>query len=86
MRPENRLDYMNPDAMNKDFRAVLDIRYDTTHCAAIYSGTREYIKHTRCNKKYILDEQQHTMELCIYPRIEVQVEGLEGERVSQMYR
>ena len=39
-----------------------------------------------CNKTYIWDEQLHTMELCIDHGIKVQVEGLEGERISQMCR
>jgi hypothetical protein len=33
---------------------------------------------------YISDEQLHTMELCIYYGINIQVEGLDGERISQM--
>jgi len=33
---------------------------------------------------YILDEQLHAMELCIYHGIKVQVKGLEGELISQM--
>jgi len=35
---------------------------------------------------YTLDEQLHTMELCIYHGSKVQFEGLEGERISQMCR
>jgi hypothetical protein len=35
---------------------------------------------------YISDEQLHTMELCIYHGIKIQVEGLDGERISQMCR
>jgi len=35
---------------------------------------------------YILDEQLHAMELCIYHGIKGKVEGLEGERISQMFR
>jgi hypothetical protein len=47
---------------------------------------QEYIKHQSRNKTYISDEQLHAMELCIYHGINVQVEGLEGERTSQMCR
>jgi hypothetical protein len=32
---------------------------------------------------YILDEQLHAMELCIYHGIKVHVEGLDGEHISQ---
>jgi len=53
---------------------------------AIYSGTREFIKHKSRNKTYIWDEKLHAMELCIYHGIKVQVEGLDGERISQMCR
>jgi hypothetical protein len=35
---------------------------------------------------YISDEQLHAMELCLYHGIKVSVEGLEGERISQMCR
>jgi hypothetical protein len=33
---------------------------------------------------YISDEQLHTMELCNDHGIKIQVEGLDGERISQM--
>jgi len=82
--PHNRRDGKHPDAMIKQFRALLDSTQDGTHRAAIYSGTREFIKHKSRNKTYILDEQLHAMELCIYHGIKVQVEGLEGECISQM--
>jgi len=86
MGPQNRRDGKHPDAMFKEFRALLDNTQDATHRAAIYSGTREFIKHMSRNKRYISDEQLHAMELCIYHGIKVQVEGLEGERMSQMCR
>jgi hypothetical protein len=86
MGPQNHHDGKHPDAMIKDFRVLLDNRDDTMHRVAIYSGTREFIKHTSCNKPYILDEQLHAMEICIYLIIQVQVEGLDGERISQMCR
>ena len=72
--------------MIKDFRALLDYTQDTMHRLPIYSGTRELIKHKSRNKTYISDEQLHTMELCIYHGIKVQVEGLDDERISQMCR
>jgi len=72
--------------MIKDFRALLDNTQDATHRAAIYRGTREFINHQSCNKTYILDEQLHAMDLCIYHCIKVQVEGVEGKRISQMCR
>jgi len=84
--PQNRRDGKYPDAMITDFRAFLDNTQDSTHCVTIYNGTREFLKHKSCNKMYISDEQLHTMELCIYHGIKVQVEGLEGERISQICR
>jgi len=72
--------------MIKGFRALLDNTQDATHRVAIYSGMRGFIKHNSCNKTYISDEQLHAMELWIYHGIKVQVEGLDGERISQMCR
>jgi len=86
MGPQNCRDGKHPDAMIKDFRALLDNTQDATHRAAIYSGMQEFIKHKSCNKTYISDEQLDAMKLCIYHGIKVQVEGLEGERISQMCR
>jgi len=52
----------------------------------IYRGTREWINNKSHNKTNISDDQLHPMELCSYHGIKVQVEGLDGERISQMYR
>jgi hypothetical protein len=86
MGPQNRRDGKHPDAMIKVFRALLDNTEDTTHRVAIYSGTQEFIPHKSPNKTYISDEQLHAMELCIYHAIQVHVEGLDDERISQMCR
>jgi len=86
MAPQNRSDGKHPDAIIKDFRALLNNTQDATHRVAIYTGMREFIKHRSRNKTYILDEQLHTMELCIYHGIRIHVEGLDGERISQMCR
>jgi len=72
--------------MIKDFRALLDNTQEATHRTAIYSGTREFIKHNSRKKIYISDEQLHAMELCIYDGIKVEVEGLDGECIFQMCR
>ena len=61
--------------MIKDFRALLDNKQDATHRVALYSCTREYMKHQSRNKTYILDEQLHAMELCVYHGMKVEVEG-----------
>jgi len=37
-----------------------------------------------CSKTYISDEQPHAKLNCIYHGMKVQVEGLEGECISQM--
>jgi hypothetical protein len=86
MGPQNRSDGKHPDTMIKDFRALLDNTQDATHRMAIYSGMWELIKLNSRNKTYILDEQLHAMELCIYTGIQVQVQGLDDERISQMCR
>jgi hypothetical protein len=84
MGPQNRSDGRHPDNMIKDFTALLDNTQDAMHRVAIYSDTREFIKHMSRNKTYISDQQLHVMQLCIYHGIKVQVEGLDGERRSQM--
>ena len=71
--------------MVKDFSALLDTTQDPTHCVAILSSTWAFIMHKSRNKPDISDEQLHAMELCIYDDIKVQVEGLDGEHISQMY-
>jgi len=65
MGPQNGRDGKPPDAMIKDFRASLNNTQDEMHCVALYSGTWEFIKHKRCNKTYMSDEQLPAMELCI---------------------
>jgi hypothetical protein len=84
MGPQYRRDGKHPDAMNKDFRALLNNTQDAMHRVAIYSGTPECIEHKSCNKTYISEEQPHPMELCIYHGIRAQVEGIDGECISQM--
>jgi len=86
MGPQNRHDGKHPDAMIKDFRELLDNMKHTMHCVTIYNGTQEYIKHKRHRKMYISDQQLHPTELCVYPGIKIQVEGLEGEYISQICR
>jgi len=86
MGPQNLHDRKHPDAMIKDFRALLNSTQDTKHRATIYNGTREFLKHKSRKKMYISDEHLHTMELCIYHGIKVQVEGLDGECISQICR
>jgi len=86
MGPQNGRDGKHPDAMIKDSNALLDNTQDATHPVAIYSGMREFIKDKSRNKTYISDEQLHALELCIYHRINVHVEGLDGECISQICR
>ena len=84
MGPQNCHNGKYPDAMIKDFRALLNNTLEATHHIEIYNSTRECIKHKNYNMMYIWDEQLHTMELCIYHCIQAQVEGLEGEGISQL--
>jgi len=86
MGPQNRPDGKHPDAMIKDFRALLDNTEDAAHHVARYSGTPEFIMQKSRNKTYISDVQLHAMELSIYHGIKVQVESLNGECISQMCR
>jgi hypothetical protein len=72
--------------MIKDFRASLNNTQDATHRVTIHNGTQQFLKHKSHNKTYILDEHLHAIELCIYHGIKVQVEGLAGERISQICR
>jgi hypothetical protein len=84
MGPRNHRHGMHPDIKIKDFRAILDDTPVATHHTAIYSGTQEFIPHKSRNPMYISDEQLYAIELCIYHGIKIQVEGLEGEHISQM--
>jgi len=45
MGPQNHSDRKHPDAIIKDFRALLDNTQDAKHRVAIYSGMQEFIKH-----------------------------------------
>ena len=84
--PHNRRDATHPDAMIKDFRALLDNTPDATHRVARYCGTWQLIMHISHNKTYISVEQLLAMKLCIYHGNKVQVEGLDGEHISHMCR
>jgi len=84
MAPQNYHDGKHPDPVIKDFRASLGNTRDATHSLAIYRSTQDYSKHKSHNTTYISDEQLHAMELCIYHRIKVQVEGLDGDCISQI--
>jgi len=86
MGPQNCPDGMRPDAMIKAFRALLDNTQDTMHRVTIYNGTLQFLKHKSRNKMVISDEQLHAMELSIQHGINVQVEGLQGEHISQICR
>jgi hypothetical protein len=84
MRPQNRRDGKHTNTIINDFEAFLDNTQDAMHRTAIYSGMREFIMYQSRNMTYMSNEQLHAMELCIYHGIKVQVEGLEGEHISQM--
>jgi len=86
MGPQTRRDGKHPNAMIKDFRALLSNTKNATLRVESCCGPRKFIKHTSHNKTYISDEQLHAMELCVYHGIKVQDEGFDGERISQMCR
>ena len=50
----------------------------------MYNGTREFFKYKSRNKMDLSDEQLLAMELCIYQGINYQVEGRDGEHISQI--
>jgi hypothetical protein len=81
--PQNCRDGKHPDAMIKYFKALLDNTQDATHRMTIYNGTHQFLQHMSRNKMYLLHEQLHAMEPCIYDGIVVQVERLDGEHISQ---
>jgi len=86
MGPQTRRDGKHSDAMIHDFRALLDNTQVAIHRVTIYNGMGEFLKHKHRNKMYISDEQLHAMELCIFHGIKVQVQGLDGEYISQICR
>jgi hypothetical protein len=86
MGPPNCLDGEDPDAMINDFSAFVNNTQDTMHHVAIFSGTRESMKHMSRNKTYIWEEQLHALELSIVHGIKVHDEGLDGKRIFQMNR
>jgi len=86
MGHQNSRDGKCLDAVINDIRDLLSNTRDTTHHVAIFSGTRECIAHKSRNMTYMSDEQLHAMELCIYHGIQVPVEGIECEHISQMCR
>jgi hypothetical protein len=72
--------------MMRDFGPLLDKMKDATHRVGICGGTQVFIKHKSRNNTYILDEQLHAMQLCIYNGMDVQVEGFEGEHIASISR
>jgi len=86
MGPHTCPDGKHPDAMIKDFRALLNNMQNSMHWVAISSSMWEFIKHKNRTKIYISDEELRAMERCIYHGVKVQVEGLEGELVFEMCR
>jgi hypothetical protein len=75
MAPPSHRDEKHPDAVMNDFSSYLNNTEDATHRLAILNSTWEFIKNESCNKMYILIEQLHTMELCIYHGIKLELEG-----------
>jgi hypothetical protein len=63
MRPQTCHDGKLPDAIIKDFAALLDNAGQATHRMALYCGTQGDIGHRPRNITYISDEHLHPMEL-----------------------
>ena len=79
-------DRKHPAVMITDFRALLENTRHATHSEAMESVIWQFMKQKRCTKTYILNEQLHAVELCIYHSLTVHVKDLAGERLSQMCR
>jgi hypothetical protein len=86
MGPQYCHDGQHPDAIIKDFKALLNNTQDAMHRVAIHSSTWEIINYRSHNMTYISDKQLPAMVLCIYHGINVEVEGLERERMCQICR
>jgi hypothetical protein len=86
MEPQNHHDGNHPDAMIKDFGSLLDNTSDTMHWVAKSCGTQASIKPKSRDKAYISDEQLHPIELYIYDGNNLQVKGLQCERIFEMCR
>jgi len=86
MGHQNYRDGKHPDTLIKESTALLDNTQDAMHRVAIYSGTREVIMCKSLIMTSISNEQLHAMELCSYHGIKVQVQGLDGECISKMFR
>jgi len=86
MGPKNSLEGKHPDAMINHFMVLLDNMHDATHRVTIYHGPEEIIKGKTCSKTYISYEQLYRMQLAIYHCSKVQVDSVEGERLSQICR
>jgi hypothetical protein len=82
---QNCPDGKYPDGMIHYFAALLDNTQHAKHHVAIYSTKREFINYKSLNITYISDAL-HAIKLCIYHGIQVEVEPLDGERISQMCR
>jgi hypothetical protein len=54
--PQNRRGGKHPDAVIKNFRALLDNTQDATHSVTLYNGMRQFPNHKRCKKTYISNE------------------------------
>jgi len=83
MGPQNRHDGKHSDGIIKDYRALLDTMHHGMHRTTFCNCTWEFPKHRSHNNMYISDEQMHAMDVCIYHGIKVQVEGIDGEHISQ---
>jgi len=81
---QNCRDGNNPYDMIRHFSSLLDTTQNRTHHMTMYNGTREFFKYKSRNKMDLSDEQLLAMELCIYQGINYQVEGRDGEHISQI--
>ena len=63
MGPPNHRVGKHPDAIIRDFRALLDDKQDATHRVTIHNAKREFPNHRSLNKALISDDQLHAMEL-----------------------
>jgi hypothetical protein len=86
MVPQNCFDGKHPDAMIKVFSALHDNTQDPTHRVKMCNCLLEFFKVKSRIETYISDQQLYSTQGCIYHRIKVQVDGLDGEHISQICR
>jgi len=86
MGPQHCHDWKHLDSMIKTSVQSSTIHKMQRTMWQYTAALKKFIKHESRNMMYISDRQLNAMELFIHHGIELQVEGWDGERISQMCR